>query len=391
MESENQKGQAIGKIDIPQVDAKNKAQEIIRTLTLLNTSVAYLDDPISKSNQLLSKIALQVQNIKHKNPFIEKIYVYLFSQEREQFYTELTEYSDELTLGVVKAKDLLGHITICVDQLSNLIFEISDERIRKDYQGIVSVNRLKIATIEQGISFAEKQINAVDKYRTVTLYHLSDAVQHHPNGPIDNAVDGYEELSVQFVSREQKIKHFNIQCMRICFAASLLSIINNLATNYYITWISTKYRDLVTYQEESGIDLNVPSERLFDAVQMLFICILLLAASPITFMLVKAIRNERTPVYAVLMLIFVVLGIVGFAVLGSDSSGSNVMQESYQVVNSISFFNLGEIFTNFMAFSAFLSIILLLAIRYLNKDFYKAKMLFNNLQTTSIPKKLPSK
>lgn len=389
MKSKNLEEQSIGPTVIAQADAKNQAQEIIRTLTLLNTSVAYLDDPISKSNQLLSKIASQVQNIKHKNPFIEKIYVYLFSHEREQFYSELTEYSEELTHGVNKAKDLLVHITACVDQLSSLINEISDETMSKDYQGIVSVNRLKIATIEQGINFANKHLNAIDKYRTVTLYHLNDAVPQHPDGQVDKVDNGYEVLSNEFHSRERKIKHFNLQCLRFCFAFGILSIVNGLASNYYITWTSTKFRDLITSPE--NFKGGLPIERLFDALQLLFIFGALAVLFPITLIIAKAVRSGISPVNTVNLMFCVVVGIGMIFGLGGAFSGSNVEQESYQVVNSITFFNLGEYFTRITATASIMCVFPILAMSYLSKDFFKAKMLFNNLQITSEQKKQPSK
>jgi hypothetical protein len=303
---------------------KSRAYEIIRTLTLLDTSITYLDDPIAESNQLLTRIADSVKNITHKNPFVEKIHLYLFSMERGEYYEKLTAYSDQLKNGVIKAKDLHSHLKTSVTNLELLSSQITDDEILKHFQGIISINFLKVATIEQGITFAEKQLNAVDKYRTVSLYHLSDVIQSKKYLKGIDGEAGYRLLSKEFALKEENLSVLNSRLGCILFSSILFSLINYLATNYCLTWASVRYREL-------------------------------------------SMSN------------------VGFNLSGIDAS-SKLHQESFEVINSITFMSFGLSFTFLMMVVAFLSIMGFFTLHYLNRDFFKAKNLFFNLSATQVKK-----
>lgn len=290
-----------------------EAHEIIRTLTILDTSIAYLDDPIIESNQLLLVIATQAKNITNKNKFIEKIHLYLFFAERDKFYKELTSYSELLETGINQAKILLSHLKSCVENLESICREVTDDAIYKQFNSIVSVNFLKIATIEQNISFAENQLKAIDKYRNVTLYHLNEALESKQQVTVFSNDGAYQELLDEFSNEDLKRNALTRRLFCIAFGAFYFILLNYLASTYLITWTSQKIRPVDTI----------------------------------------------------------------------DNKGHYLQQESFDVLNMISFQSLGTNFSLTMFILLIASFIGIFLVYYLSTDLKKAKKLFLSLPSRS--------
>lgn len=325
-------------------ESKQKAQAIIHQLTLLSPSLDYLEKPINLSNEYISAKSKEIEKLKGMKPIVVRVYSYMFQLQRDQIYEQLTIFVHEIEKSVNKARQLIKDLDTCVGQLIIYTDEINDETTKKDYLGIVSVNKLKIATIEQKISHCEQQIVNIDKFRTVTLHHLNDTVQLSST-KIDS-VKEYSELELFFDNYQKKEKKIKSRLGSAAFIFLLLSAANYLATFYHFKWTSTVTKEveqtppddfggsIITTQAN---ELLMGFEKLLSLMQ-LFGAIL---ALPMFIMFGVSVIKGEFRIQYMFMGIALTLPFTVLNVLFASDSNNNVTVTTHEVVKTLDIFNLG--------------------------------------------------
>lgn len=240
----------------PQLAEKRKAQEIIHQLTLLSPSLEYLDKPLKLSNEYIALKSAEIEKLQKMKPIIMRVYTYLFKAQRDQIYEQLTNFALQIESAISKASHLILDLKNCVGQLNQYTIQLDDSQLKQDYLGIISVNNLKIATIEQKIAVCHQQIEHIDKFRTVTLHHLNDAVLL--NDSSNNEVNEYDALHNYFDTHAKREAKLTARLTKCGISLFVLSVLNYLAATFHFKWTSTKYKEVPV--EKIVGDSNFPSQ-----------------------------------------------------------------------------------------------------------------------------------
>lgn len=229
-------------ISCPEFTEKRKAQQIIHQLTLLSPSLEYLDKPLKLSNQYIALKTAEIEKLQRMKPIIMRVYAYLFKAQRDHIYEQLTNFSIELETAISKASNLVADLKNCISQLNQYTIQLDDSQLKQDYLGIISVNNLKIATIEQKIGACHQQIEYIDKFRTVTLHHLNDTVLLNDSSA--NQENEYAALQSFFDRHTKWEAKLSARLKKGGITLFILSIFNYLAATYHFKWTVTKYKEV---------------------------------------------------------------------------------------------------------------------------------------------------
>lgn len=235
------------------MDEKQKALSIIHQLTLLSPSLEYLEKPIILSNEYIASKTDEISKLQGMKPIVVRVYAYMFRLQRDHIYDELTKFVICIEAAIKKGNQLIQDLNLCVSQLASYTQNIEDQNSKQDFMGIVSVNKLKIATIEQSITQCKQQIDRIDKFRTVTLHHINDTVLlNNSNNSDRNEYNEIQSIFSTHIKTESLIKKY----MSIStFALSALAILNYLAATYHLRWNSTLYKEVPITVESNSMSL----------------------------------------------------------------------------------------------------------------------------------------
>lgn len=330
---------------------KHQAQAIIHQLTLLSPSLDYLENPITLSNEYIASKNDEIEKLKGMKPIVIRVYSYMFKLQRDQIYEQLTNYTVEIENSITKATQLVADLNLCVKQLHQYTIQMDDLTAKVDFSGIVSVNKLKIATIEQKISLCKQQIARIDKFRTVTLHHLNDTVLLN-NTTISDEKE-YTALDTYFKNHKKLEFSVTKNLSRTGIGLLALAILNYLTATYHLVWVSTEYKESVVKEAATitssdpfkAISANISQVNDMAMSLLSFLQVAGLAiAIPLIAMTVLTSRHggfeTRNIYFAVMVSLppFVIATLIKSLI---DEGESDVTSVPYDVINTIDFFSLG--------------------------------------------------
>lgn len=379
----------------PELAEKRKAQDIIHQLTLLSPSLDYLDKPLKLSNEYIAQKSAEIEKLQKMKPIIMRVYTYLFKTQRDQIYEQLTNFSVEIKTSITKASGLILDLKNCVDQLNQYTIQLDDSQLKQDYFGIISVNNLKIATIEQKIGACHQQIEHIDKFRTVTLHHLNDAVLL--NDSSNNQENEYDALQSYFDNHAKSEAKLTARLIKGGIALSILSILNYLATIFHFKWSTTEYKELPVEQVAGPISPVFAANELHEAVLSLVNGILtfgLLLSLPLILLgAYSALKGEFKVTYfiapaAISGSFFVLSAFIN--IINSASENGEVKRIPYEVEHTLDVINLGLNGSLFMLLCAALCIAFIYIYRAKKADVRDAFAIFEKIPSPYPQNKSPA-
>lgn len=368
----------------PKFAEKRKAQEIIHQLTLLSPSLEYLDKPLKLSNEYIALKSAEIEKLQKMKPIIMRVYTLLFKAQRDQIYEQLTYFSLEIESAISKATDLTLDLKNCVGQLNQYTIQLDDSQLKQDYLGIISVNNLKIATIEQKIGVCHQQIEYIDKFRTVTLHHLNDAVLL--NDSSDNQVNEYDALQNYFDTHAKREAKLTARLTKGGISLFVLSILNYLAATYHFKWTATKYKEVPV---EQIVDPNFQApiftvsdtliEGILTLVNGLQIFGLLLSMPLIIMGAYSAFQGEFRAAYIAAGMTIAGSSFTLALFINAEFEGQEVKRIPYEVEHTLDVINLGLNGSLFMFLCAILCIASIYIYRAKKADVRDALAIFKTI------------
>lgn len=380
---------------IDQTTIRIKANEIIQQLTLLNHSFEYLDSPITLSGEFISKKSKEIKSLNQDNPLLLRVYGLLHWQQQNEVYDQLTQFFNEIEDGIKKASSLLHDVKICVESLKNLVNQMTDLSIQSDYLGIVSINNLKIATLEQKVDIAKKQLDSIDKFRTITLYHVSDNVKLL-NPKVDDFHAEYNDLCSELNKAQVASKTFIKGLLLSSLVIFSVGLINFLANKYVITWTSHEYELKIHNESSLNSPLSSAAESIYSFINTLvgFSCHLAMFMSLAGIIYIGCLcfkdsveddllQPKRLQAIISMILIFPAIYLARkLLYLNSD------MYVKTDTITTISFFNLGPSFSYTLFLASLIALFYIVIYRNSDKQksLKKAVELFNEIKLPESPK-----
>lgn len=215
-------------------DLKAKVYVLVNTLTDLNPNIKEINNPIEESNALLKDITEEIKQLNTKSLLLKLAQLAMLEKRLPDIKTKIDIFINNLETAKVDTTNLCSDYSNVIETLKNTLIEINEtDPLKADTLGIVSINNLKLKNIQNQIESATSQIANLERFRTVTLYHLSDTIN---NSKTDKDLPIVDEIS-------RVIKKFESRKDESIVAAALLSILtvyNFLADKYHVTYDTTK-------------------------------------------------------------------------------------------------------------------------------------------------------
>lgn len=215
-------------------DAKARIYALVNTLTDLNPNMLEIIKPIEESNALLKEVTEEIDQLNTKSLLIKLAHLAVLEQRLPDLKTKIDSYILQLQNAKNETTNLCVDYGNVIESLKNSALEIDEnDALKTDALGIVSVNNLKLKNIQNQIQSASSQIENLERFRTVTLYHLSDTIN---NTKTDKELPIVEEIRRVI----DKLKSRKDYSLKSAVLFTILVVYNFLADKYHITYDSTQ-------------------------------------------------------------------------------------------------------------------------------------------------------
>lgn len=215
-------------------DAKARIYALVNTLTDLNPNMLEIIKPIEESNALLKEVTEEIDQLNTKSLLIKLAHLAVLEQRLPDLKTKIDSYVLQLQNAKNETTNLCVDYGNVIESLKSSALEIDEnDALKTDALGIVSVNNLKLKNIQNQIQSASSQIENLERFRTVTLYHLSDTIN---STKTDKELPIVEEIR-RVIEKLKSKKDYSLQSA-VLFA--ILVVYNFLADKYHITYDSTQ-------------------------------------------------------------------------------------------------------------------------------------------------------
>lgn len=238
-------------------DYKQIIYSLVGTLTELDPNIAEISSPIEQSNAFIKEVTLEIEQLNTKNKLIKLGNLAVLEQKLPDLKKNIDLFIDQLTFGKIDAENTTQDFNNVIQSLVKATDNLSEtDPLKTDALSIISLNNLKLKNIHNQITAATNQITLLERFKSITLYHLSDTINNNKEN---------KELPLISELRRvlQKLKKGIKYDVNIALWALLLAGYNYLATTYY--YVSNHVEKI--YQQTSQLnDSNTfgPSATLSD-------------------------------------------------------------------------------------------------------------------------------
>lgn len=213
---------------------KNKIYALVTTLTDLNPKAIEISTPIEESNNLLKELTKEIDQLNTKDKLLKLAHLAVLEERLPKLKNEINIFIVKLLAGKDETEKLCFDYERVIESLDKEAKLLKDnDPVKVDALGIVSINNLKLKNFKNQVHSAVAQIESLEKFKNITLYHLSDTInnyKHDKDSPIINEIR--RVLS--------KLEHTKGIYKGSLILAFVLAAYNYLADNYHIAYESTQ-------------------------------------------------------------------------------------------------------------------------------------------------------
>jgi hypothetical protein len=213
---------------------KNKIYALVTTLTDLNPNAIEISTPIEESNILLKELTNEIDQLNTKDKLLKLAHLAVLEERLPMLKNEINIFILKLLAGKDETEKLCLDYERVIESLDKEAKLLKDnDPVKVDALGIVSINNLKLKNFKNQVHSAVAQIESLEKFKNITLYHLSDTInnfKHDKESPIINEIR-------RVISKLEANKGFYKGSLFLVF---VLTAYNYLADNYHISYESTQ-------------------------------------------------------------------------------------------------------------------------------------------------------
>lgn len=208
-------------------DSTQIIYSLVGTLTELDPNITEISSPIEQSNAFIKEVTSEIEQLNTKNKLIKLGNLALLEQKLPDLKKNIDLFIDQLTFGKIDAENITKDFNNVIQALVKATDKLSEtDPLKTDALSIISLNNLKLKNINNQITAATNQIALLERFKSITLYHLSDTINNNKAN---------KELSLISEVRRvlQKLKKGKKYDVYIALCAVFLAGYNYLATTYY--------------------------------------------------------------------------------------------------------------------------------------------------------------
>lgn len=208
-------------------DPKQLIYSLVGTLTDLDPNIKEISSPIELSNALIKEATLDIEQLNTRNKLIKLGNLAVLEQKLPDLKKSIDVFIAKLELGKMDAEKVSEDFNTVIKSLVNATDKLSEtDPLKTDALSIISLNNLKLKNIQNQITAASNQITLLERFKSITLYHLSDTIN---NNKEDKELPLISELRHVL----QKLKKGKKYHVNIAIWTFLIAGYNYLATQYY--------------------------------------------------------------------------------------------------------------------------------------------------------------
>lgn len=208
-------------------DSTQIIYSLVGTLTELDPNITEISSPIEQSNAFIKEVTSEIEQLNTKNKLIKLGNLALLEQKLPDLKKNIDLFIGQLTFGKIDAENITKDFNNVIQSLVKATDKLSEtDPLKTDALSIISLNNLKLKNINNQITAATNQITLLERFKSITLYHLSDTINNNKQN---------KELPLISEMRRvlQKLKKGKKYDVYIALCAFFLAGYNYLATTYY--------------------------------------------------------------------------------------------------------------------------------------------------------------
>lgn len=228
----------MAKIMIPSTlnnnDSKQLIFGIVDTLTDLDPNIIEIRQAIDESNLLVKEITQDIEGLKTRNTLINLSHLAVLEKKLPFVKTRLEEFTNQIKSGKAEAESLTKNYNVVINTLTKATNKLDEvDPLRSDALSIIALNNIKVKNIQNQINNAYHQIQILERFRAITLYHVSETISLNKKDKDMSLIVEIKRVADEIHNTIQKLTWASI------FFA-VLSGYNVLASNYHIQYESVK-------------------------------------------------------------------------------------------------------------------------------------------------------
>lgn len=208
-------------------DPKQLIYSLVGTLTELDSNIKEISSPTELSNALIKEVTSEIEQLNTRNKLIKLGNLAVLEQKLPDLKKNIDIFIAKLELGKMDAEKVCEDFNTVIKSLVNATDKLPEtDPLKTDALSIISLNNLKLKNIQNQITAATNQITLLERFKSITLYHLSDTINNNKED---------KELSLISELRRvlQKLKNGKKYDVNIAIWTFLIAGYNYLATQYY--------------------------------------------------------------------------------------------------------------------------------------------------------------
>lgn len=203
---------------------------LVSTLTDLDPNIIEIRQPIEESNLLVKEITQNIELLKTKNDLIKFGHLAVLEKNLPSLKTQLEGFIDDIKTGKLEAEKLVQDFNVVINTLTHATNVLEEnDALKTDALSIVALNNIKVKNIQNQIKNADHQIEILERFNAITLYHLNDTINSNKKDKDMPVLVEIERVMAQVLNKMRRFKS-------AAFYLAILSGYNYLASNYHIAF-----------------------------------------------------------------------------------------------------------------------------------------------------------
>ncbi|EPF6482857.1 hypothetical protein MMD27_000287 [Acinetobacter baumannii] len=203
---------------------------LVSTLTDLDPNIIEIRQPIEESNLLVKEITQNIELLKTKNDLIKFGHLAVLEKNLPSLKSQLEGFIDDIKTGKLEAEKLVQDFNVVINTLTHATNVLEEnDALKTDALSIVALNNIKVKNIQNQIKNADHQIEILERFNAITLYHLNDTINSNKKDKDMPVLVEIERVMAQVLNKMRRFKS-------AAFYLAILSGYNYLASNYHIAF-----------------------------------------------------------------------------------------------------------------------------------------------------------
>lgn len=203
---------------------------LVGTLTDLDPNIIEIRQPIEESNLLVKEITQNIELLKTKNDLIKFGHLAVLEKNLPSLKSQLEGFIDDIKTGKLEAEKLVQNFNVVINTLTHATNVLEEnDALKTDALSIVALNNIKVKNIQNQIKNADHQIEILERFNAITLYHLNDTINSNKKDKDMPVLVEIERVMAQVLNKMRRFKS-------AAFYLAILSGYNYLASNYHIAF-----------------------------------------------------------------------------------------------------------------------------------------------------------